>query len=142
MSVPLAATDPQGGRLSATGKLRLSAEILTTYCRVRWWLARKDLPEVVETIRSRERLAEETVTPWNGLRLGAAVVRLLSLLPTDSRCLMRSLVLLTLLERRSVTATLVIGVKPAPSFGAHAWVERDGRPLLPAGDEFGRLVAI
>jgi Transglutaminase-like superfamily len=54
---------------------------------------------------------------------------------------MRSLVLVSLLARRSLPATLVIGVLPGERFAAHAWVELSGRPLLPAGD-YERLVEL
>ena len=68
------------------------------------------------------------------LRLGRAVVKTLRLLPTDSRCLIRSLVLSRILTRRAIPHTLVIGVRNEPEFMAHAWVEHEGYPVLPAGD--------
>ena len=83
-----------------------------------------------------------------GVRLGRAVTRTLRLVPADSRCLMRSLVLTGLLARRGIDSSLVIGVRPEGEFGAHAWVEHDGRPLLPSGATpdgeatFERLVAV
>lgn len=78
-----------------------------------------------------------------GLRLGRAVSRTLRLLPTDSRCLMRSLVLTGLLARRGMSSTLIIGVRPEPEFTAHAWVEHAGEPLLPPGENsYGRLAEI
>ena len=77
------------------------------------------------------------------LLLGRAVMRVLGLLPTDSRCLMRSLVLTGMLARRGVYAKVVIGVRADPSFAAHAWVEVDGRPVLPTDEStFQRLVEI
>jgi hypothetical protein len=72
----------------------------------------------------------EMVAGW---RLGQAVIKALRPLPTDSRCLMRSLTLLTVLERRTLSPTLVIAVRPDP-FAAHAWIELEGFPLLPAAD--------
>jgi hypothetical protein len=66
-------------------------------------------------------------------RLGIIVQRLLALLPTDKRCLIRSLVLLRLLEQRTMDAVLVIGVRRDNEFTAHAWVEHQGVPVLPAG---------
>ncbi len=76
-----------------------------------------------------------------GARLGRVVGRVLGPLPLESRCLVRSLVLTDLLSRRAIPSTLVIGVKPGESFGAHAWVELNGVPLLPSGDgQFARLV--
>ena len=76
-------------------------------------------------------------------RLGDAVMRTLALLPGDTRCLVRSLVLTRLLARRGIPAKLVIGARTAPSFLAHAWVEYDHSPVLPPGDgSFGRLTEI
>jgi hypothetical protein len=48
-----------------------------------------------------------------------------------------------MLVRRGIESSLVIGVRPEPSFEAHAWVECAGTPLLPTGDEpYGRLVEL
>jgi hypothetical protein len=48
-----------------------------------------------------------------------------------------------LLARRGVAATLVIGVRPGAEFAAHAWVEREGRPLLPGGEpEYKRITEL
>jgi hypothetical protein len=56
---------------------------------------------------------------------------------------MRSLVLMALLDRRDIGSSLVIGVRPGERFGAHAWVELAGRPLLPRGEsEFERFVEL
>jgi hypothetical protein len=74
-------------------------------------------------------------------RLGRAVQRTLRLLPTDSRCLIRSLVLTRLLARRSIPNTLVIGVRKTGEFEAHAWIEHGGQPILPAG-EYTRLTEL
>ena len=46
------------------------------------------------------------------------------------RCLTRSLVLQWLLARRGVPTTLRIGVrKESGNLSAHAWIERNGRPV-------------
>jgi hypothetical protein len=56
---------------------------------------------------------------------------------------MQSLTLSALLARRGYASKLVIGVQAGEAFGAHAWVELDGRPLLPPGGEaFQRLVEL
>ncbi len=47
-------------------------------------------------------------------------------LPFDSRCLARSLVLVSVLSRRGIDSVLVIGVAVEPKFTAHAWVESGG----------------
>ena len=110
------------------------------------------LPATVAALRARKRLGRRRPCPgvprsspgcaWE------AVARTLRLLPTDSRCLMRSLVLSALLARRGIDSSLVIGVRTAEAFGAHAWVEHEGRPLLPTGASasgaapFHRLVEV
>jgi hypothetical protein len=122
-------------------KAALGFEILAAYAYVRWQLRRKALPEALTAVRStpRRRRTEGETRP-TGLRLGRAVVRTLSLLPTDSRCLMRSLVLVRLLARRGIEAQLILGVSSAERFQAHAWVELDGRPVLASGGgSFARL---
>jgi hypothetical protein len=71
------------------------------------------------------------------------VSRTLDVVPFDTPCLTRSLVLLSILARRRSKVQLVIGVRPGSEFGAHAWVELEGRPLLPPGaDRFERLTEI
>lgn len=129
-------------RLSARSKLALAYEIVVAYGRARWLLRRHDLPHVLERLRTAPpRTTGESAAPDE--QLARAVRRTLRTLPADSRCLMQSLVLTRLLARRDRPATLVIGVSPAGSFTAHAWVERDGVPLLPTGeDEFGRLAEL
>jgi hypothetical protein len=82
------------------------------------------------TKRTRPRgLADETqfLAAW---RLAYAAGRVLSLLPTDSRCLFRSLTVMCLLERRGIPQKLVLAVRAQP-FAAHAWVEVEGQPVLP-----------
>ena len=67
-----------------------------------------------------------------GRRLRRPVVRTLSALPTDSRCLMRSLVLVGMMARRGAQCELSIGAQTAEGFAAHAWVEYEGVHLLPS----------
>jgi hypothetical protein len=127
--------------LDPMAKLALATEIILLYAAVRRQLRRRPVPEIVSSLRARSasdtRVLAHPVSPY---RLAAAVGRILGPLPADSRCLVRSLVLVGLLARRSVQTTLVIGVRPGTEFRAHAWVERDGQPLLPpAHSEFERL---
>jgi hypothetical protein len=138
--------------LDARRKLQLAAEVYVAYCHVRWWLRRHEIGEVLRRLRgwgpadaSVANYHEDGVRQvhLSGLRLGRAVIRSLHLLPTDSRCLVRSLVLSGLLARRGIGSSLIIGVKPEPEFAAHAWVEYAGEPLLPPGDpSLGRLTEI
>jgi hypothetical protein len=129
-------------RLTPIAKGRLAAEVMWTYVRVRRATRGVDLPTGLERVRApsrRRRIVD--VTPDAGARLGHAVARTLGALPADSRCLMQSLVLSAMLARRGMATTLVIGVKPGETFGAHAWVELQGIPLLPPlADQFTRLV--
>ncbi len=130
------------GPLSLSHKLALAREIVVEYVRVRRLLRRRDLPRTLEAIRAVTP-AELLPVGTTDERLAGAVRRTLHRLPANSRCLMQSLVLTRLLARRGRDAKLVIGVSPAGRFSAHAWVERDGVPLLPAhGQEFGRLAEL
>ncbi len=141
-----------GSPLSAWGKLRLSGEVLVTYCQVRWWMRGQRIEDVVAKLREGHRrgpspapddLSDDPVAQRLGaLRLGRAVSRTVRLLPTDSRCLVRSLVLTRLLGRRGVPSSLVIGVMSEPQFAAHAWVEHAGAPVLPPGTGYERLVEV
>jgi hypothetical protein len=133
-------------RLSS--KAWLAGEILLAYGRVRWMLRREQLPRVVAILRRPPRIVRRHPLPdaeHDGRRLGAAVIRTLQPLPADSRCLMRSLVLLRLLASRGANGSLVISVRPSDELQlvAHAWVELHGMPLLaPGGPDHGRLVSL
>ena len=134
-------------RWSGTDRLRLACEVLGAYVRVRLVLRGRTLPQAVAELRTGARRSAigPAGPPAGGeeLRLGRAVVRVLRVLPSDSRCLMRSLVLVFLLCRRQVETTLVVAARPAPTFAAHAWVERDGRALLDPGDAaYSRLLEL
>ncbi len=125
-----------------TVKFGLALEILRTYPRVRWLLWRHDVPTLVETLRGDEQLATDLRRQAEGKRLGQAVARTLAIIPFDSRCLVRSLVLVRMLARRGIESTLVIGVDVDPVFSAHAWVESGGTPLLEPMDGGSRLLEI
>jgi hypothetical protein len=132
------------GQLSLPGKMRMAIEVARTYRRAKDLIRRHDLPTTLVELRAgADSSGGERVSLPDALRLGRAVVRTLAVLPADSRCLMRSLVLTGMLARRGVRGTLVIAVKPGEAFGAHAWVELDGRPLLsPGNGEFARLAEL
>jgi hypothetical protein len=123
--------------------LLLGAEVLAAYARVRWLLHRKGLEGTVATLRAGAGRRRQQLDPDGAWHCARAVLRVLGRLPADSRCLMRSLVLLSLLARRGTDAELVIGVLPAPRFTAHAWVEYRGVPLLKPGEALeGRLLEL
>lgn len=122
-------------------RLRLTGEVLSTYTRVRWVMRDDDAERAVRRLRcdtrgaakipaSEPRQDLELLAAW---RLAHATGRVLEILPSDSRCLFRSLTLMCMLERRGIRQTLVVAVRPRP-FGAHAWVEVAGKPVLPDAD--------
>jgi len=123
--------------LATPRKMMLAGEILSVYLRVRWLMRRHDIRTVVAAVRVSCQCAPVGVEPGSlesrlvAVRLGVAVRRTLSVLPTDSRCLVQSLVLSRLLSTRSISSTLVIGARAEPRFDAHAWVEHEGVPVLP-----------
>jgi hypothetical protein len=138
-----------GESVSLPLKVILAAEILIVYVATRWRLSRRNFRDLARAIRARQ-LAEPTGSEPGSLearlvaaRLGNAVCRTLRILPTDARCLTQALVLSSLLSARGISSTLVIGAHSKPEFAAHAWVEHDGRPVLPTHD-FGesRLLEI
>jgi hypothetical protein len=131
--------------LTPREKATLGLEIVRAYSRARWLLWRSDLPTTLTALRASPAppLADRIQAGRTGVRLGKAIGKTLRHLPFDSRCLMRSLVLTSLLARRGIETSFVIAVKPDSELLAHAWVERDGVPLLePAEDGFARIVEL
>jgi hypothetical protein len=125
-------------RLPPADRARLAAEVLQAYVRVRRTMrADEDVQRAVERLREprdgepQQLDAHEQIVA--SLRLARIVRRVLSVLPSDSRCLFRSLTLMCMLQRRGVPQRLVIAVRSQP-FGAHAWIEVAGRAVLPAGE--------
>jgi hypothetical protein len=140
MAAPIYGDEP----LAIGQKLALAAEIAAGYARARLKLRRGGLRPALAALRSsspEEPAGGDPVVA--GRRLGHAVARTLAVLPADSRCLMRSLVLTALLARRGIDSRLVIAVQPGEAFAAHAWVEHDGVALLPTGaGTFEQLVTL
>jgi transglutaminase superfamily protein len=136
---------PIGRKLTPSERVRLTVEVAAAYLRAWWELRRVPIASVVERLRaaSPARRAGGAEALNEARRLGWVVVRILRFLPGDTRCLRRSLVLTQLLERRGISARLVIGARGGPDFLAHAWVEHEGQPVLSTeGDAFGRLVEL
>ena len=122
--------------------VRLGAEIAWTTLRVRRLVHRNDLSTALE--RCRAAVPHPTPVPSRDevVRISRAVRRTMGVLPGDSRGLVASLVLIAVLARRGVDASLVVG-RPRNGFGAHAWVEVRGLPALPAAkDKFAQLAAL
>ena len=119
-------------RMPADLRVRVALEIVATYLQVRRRMLRGDVRDVVGRLRDGAVDAHDPYVAYRiGRRLGQPVRRTLDPLPWDSRCLMRSLVLLRMLARRGVVCQLVIGVRPGETLEAHAWIEHDKHPLLP-----------
>jgi hypothetical protein len=132
-------------RLGPLGRATLASEILRTYVVVRRLLARRPLPEAVAALRRAGAPARpvDAESLALGRHLAWATVRTISILPTDSRCLMRSLVLTRVMARRGLDCTLVLSAAADPSFEAHAWVEHGGEPLLmPGGPTHRQLLRL
>jgi hypothetical protein len=130
--------------LSRAKRVALAGEIVIAYALAKRMMRRQELPAVLARLRrrdpAREARGHDVV---NAVRLGAAVAGTLDVLPTDSRCLIRSLVLTRLLDRREIPSKLVIGVRPGEDFGAHSWLEVAGHAVQDAGGtDFPRLVEL
>ena len=134
--------------LSPRHRTRLALEVVMTYLRVRWLMRQDDAKSAVLALRAHAAGAgvgsateddREFIAAW---RLAQATGKVLTRLPADSRCLFSSLTLMCMLERRGIEQVVVIAVRPQP-FGAHAWVEVDGQPVLPEADPlFERLLEL
>ena len=121
--------------------------MLATYVRTQRLLRRDGLPAAIEWTRNVRPVApapQHEITPAAyGVGLGKFVARALLPLPSDTRCLARSLVLTGMLARRGIPTSLVIGVAPNEKFEAHAWVEFGDRALLPTGrGTYERLIEL
>ena len=128
--------------LTRASNLRLVAEILRDYVIVRWRMRGRDIRTIVAELRGQDQRERHSDYPL-ARRLGRAVARTLAFVPTDNRCLVRSLVLDRLLARRSLGSVVVLAARAEPDFAAHAWVEHDGAPVLPPGSpSYKRLIEL
>lgn len=124
------------------GRVAVAFETLVAYTKVRRWSRSMPLPAALSCVREIEPVAlgrQHTNDPW---ALAKMVVRVLRLVPSDTRCLMTSLTLLALMKRRGIEADLVIGVLESGEFEGHAWVEYQGHALLPALQADRRLTVL
>lgn len=127
---------PDGPGISLVRRLRLGAEILAAYVPLRTLMRGNDLHAMATAARqvgARPSVAPPGTAHDTAVRLGSIVRKVLRILPTENRCLIRSLVLVRMLARRSIDCRIVIGVRAGEAFAAHAWVEHDGEPVLPPG---------
>ena len=128
-------TPTRHASLTPLQRVRLGGEILRLYARARWMLRRDDLPSALERLRHGASAAAAPASDrlFAGRALGSVTTRVLAALPTDGRCLVRSLVLTGLLSRRGIESKLVLAVHPGETLAAHAWVEHDGAALIEPG---------
>jgi Transglutaminase-like superfamily len=132
-----------GEPLAGSARAALAAEIALAYLSARAQLRRWPLERALANLRAGPPRAPSGPPVHQAARLGRAVARTLALLPGDTRCLTRALVLSRLLARRGIAARLVIGARAEPEFLAHAWVECGGVAVLDPGDgSFARLVEL
>ncbi len=132
---------PPAGRVGIRHRARVTLEILVAYVPLSRHLRANDLTRMVAEARAPDRPRRpvpESEHAALARRLGFMVEKVLARLPTDDRCLIRSLVLLRMLHDRGISAELVLGVRSQGAFGAHAWVEHEGEAVLPHGN-FARL---
>lgn len=115
-------------RLSPLERTALAFRVWRSYARVRWYLKRRPLPDLVASLGTggsgRSDLAPE--------RLGRAVQRALTVGTHKPRCLIASLVLYDMLRAEDENVELVIGLPGSPTTkDAHAWIEIEGVDVGP-----------
>ncbi len=122
----------------------VAAETIVTYVRARRRMARDDdVRRLLAFARRDVGNQTDRASLAEARQLARTASLTLGLLPDDPRCLVRSLVLIELLARRGIAATLVIGTSAVADFRAHAWVELSGEPpLSSAGFGEGRLAEL
>jgi hypothetical protein len=125
-------------QLSNPARLRLAVEVVLAYATARRALRDAPIDTAVARLRASSAYGAGPTPSEAHLHearhLSRAVTRTLALLPGDTRCLMQALVLIRLLARRGIPATIVIGARTTPTFFAHAWVVHAGQPILATGD--------
>jgi hypothetical protein len=140
-------------RRGPMARFALGVEVAAAAVRCRWELRRRGIAPTVATAR---RLDRSTVLPGSvvsgtetkddvalGRRLAAIIDRVLRHVPGDTRCLVRSVVLLGMLHARGVPADLVMAIRQDRAM-AHAWVEVAGIAISTPADEesFVRLAEL
>ncbi|HST54935.1 MAG TPA: lasso peptide biosynthesis B2 protein [Solirubrobacteraceae bacterium] len=125
-------------KLKLGARVRMGFEVLRMYVRVRWLMRNPDASNAVGKLRAapagnESAGFEEGMELFVAWRVAHATIGVLNRLPSDARCLFRSLTLLGMLQRRGIAQTLVIAVRPEP-FAAHAWIEVGGQAMLPDAD--------
>lgn len=136
---------PVGVRYPRAAAAASVAEVLGTYVTARRAIRRE--PDIEILVRGFRDISDDVrpdpATVAQQRRLANIAGRVLRFLPGDTRCLTRTVVIARMLARRGRRATVVIGVRTEPAFGAHAWLEVGGEPLTVPIDPGGeRLLEI
>ncbi|HMF03486.1 MAG TPA: lasso peptide biosynthesis B2 protein [Acidimicrobiia bacterium] len=119
-----------------------AAQIVWTTIRVRRLLRRNDLRTALAHCRPTDREATPAPSQDEIVHVGRAVRQIVGRLPGDSRPIVSSLVLIAVLARRGVDASLVIGVREGEAGDALAWVEIGDVPAVSVRGKFAQLVAL
>jgi Transglutaminase-like superfamily len=134
--LPLSSDQAGSGRLTTPAKVRVAAQIVTTFIVVRRNVHRRPLPELARTL-ARQDVPRVRRPPH---RLANAVDRTLRLGRRRPTCLVSSLVLFRLLRAQGDAAELVIGLPASPrDKDAHAWVELERRDVGPSPGRNGHV---
>jgi N-acetylglucosaminyldiphosphoundecaprenol N-acetyl-beta-D-mannosaminyltransferase len=142
--LPTPAALPPVGQMQFRHKARMAIEIAGAYLVLRPHLQANDVRAMVSEARRvhpRRPLTRDPHPQETARRLGSMVQQVLSAFPADDRCLIQSLVLVRLLTQRGIDGSIVIGARSDGGFAAHAWVEYEGKPVLPP-QCFERLVTL
>lgn len=113
----------------SSGKAALGLRVLRRFVSVRKRIRREPLPALAASLGDLPRADRPHESP---ARLSRAVDRTLRFGPDRPTCLIRALVLYSLLREQGDPAVLAIGLpESARDPTAHAWVELDGDDLGP-----------
>ncbi len=113
---------------AATGMVALA---LIEQLRVGLVLKARPLSSIIASIRRRKNAvsaAQSRPEPQDVAQCAAAFRTSTKYLPSDGKCLRRSIALMSHLLRKGAEVDLVFGVRLRP-FGAHCWVQREGTVL-------------
>jgi hypothetical protein len=125
--------EDNGDRMGTLEKIGLVSEIARAYLGVRIALRRRGIAGAVEWARrpadggdaTRRVMHNPSADLAAARRLASVTARALRDVPGDTRCLVRSLVLIRLLANRGVPGRLGLALRRSDP-AAHAWVEVEG----------------
>jgi hypothetical protein len=127
--------DAPHDRLSPWAKTVLLGRTWYWFAAVSFLLRRHPLPEAIRRLANRPHPGSRRYAP---ARLSRAVSRGLRLPGWQPRCIIRSLVLYSLMRAQGDDAHVVIGMlDQTRTSDAHAWVEAGGRDIGPAPGRIG-----